>query len=169
MGKPIDDALIVAEAQMIETAAQKKQMEPLLNRQLKEVQRIDSSIIYYENKIAEAENEKKKELMKMNDLLELAGTSSHKLKNGYKVLPDNKHYIKIEDITLFLHWLKANKSPSEVIEFLEAAIGKTALKRFVNKEINKQRENGELTPSIAGIDFGEITYRRLTTKQGKKK
>ena len=145
-------------------------MKPHLDVQLGKVQKIDSSILYYENKIKEAEEEKQKSLMGMGDLLELAGTSNHKLKNGYEVRPDNKHYIKIQDVTLFMRWLKANKTPTEVILFLEDAIGKTALKRFVNKEINEQRMSGELSPAIAGIDFGEITYRRLTTeKKGKKK
>lgn len=148
---------------ILEVAVKEKQMKPILDNQLKIVKRIDGKITWFEDKIKELEIEKQHELRKMNDLLELALTGTHTLKDGYGVKPDNRRKITIKDVGLFMKWLKLNKTSTEVFDFFKDGIKIGSLKKFCDKEINLQRINGELSPTIDGIDFGEITYRRLTT------
>ena len=159
MKKPLDLALETLK----ENAAKKGEMKPYLDTQLKAVQKLDNKIAWFENKIKEIEEDKQKELRKMNDLLELAVTTSHTLDNGYYVKPDNKRKVEVIDIGKFMKWLKTHKTSTEVFDFFKDAMKISKLKSFCDKEANAQRMNGELKPSIDGIDFGEITYRRLTT------
>ena len=168
MKTAMDKAIEKVDKQLAEKAIAQNKAKPLLDRQLRAVEKADGLIKWYENKIKEAEEDKQKELMKMNDLLEMAEKSTHELKNGYKVKPDNKYYIQIKDVGAFMSWLKKNKTPDEVFEFFKDSIGKRALKKFCSKEINHQKECGIIEPVIDGIDFGDITYRRLTTTRRKK-
>jgi len=167
--KSIDESFKKVSKQMLNAAVENKKMKPILDKQLKEVEKIDNKIKWFENKIKEEEERKEKELRKMNDLLELAVKSTHKLSNGYTVKPDDKREFTVEDIGSFLKWLKANKSPIEVMEFLKTSMKKTALRSFCNEEANKQRIEGIIEPKIDGIILGQVTYRRLTTCISKEK
>lgn len=131
-------------------------MKPYLDKQLKKVQSCDLVIKKYE------EN-KKNELAKMGELLDLAVVSTHSLANGYTVKPANKMKMHVKDIGEFMKWLKNNKTPSVVFEFFKDAMKITALKKFCENEFNDQRVDGNLEPKIDGIEFGELTYTRLTT------
>lgn len=141
---------------ILKEEAQLKKTKPFLNKQLEKIQRIDW-------KISALKAEKEKELLEMDSLLDLAMVSTHKLKNGYKVRPGNRYKVEILDIGLFMKWLKTNKPPGEVFDFLKDAIKLTNLKDFCMREANIQRVNGELNPTIDGVEFGEMTYRKLST------
>ncbi len=159
----------IIEKEMLEDAINKKEMKPLLDKQLQVVQKIDNKIKWYENRIKDIEIEKQRELSKMGDLLELSMTQTHSLSNGFTVKPDHKRKLEVKNMGEFLKWLKKTKEPQAVIRFLIKAIGVTALKSFCNKEANEQRINGELEPKIDGIEFGVISYRRLTTVRKEQK
>jgi len=165
----LDDCLDQIESDMLDQAVQQKKMNPILDKQLWVVQKIDGKITWFENKLKELEEEKQLELRKMGDLLELAMKQTHELKNGYTVKPDNKRKLEVKNLGDFLKWLKINREPQDVFSFLEESIKKTSLTRFCNKEANNQRTNGELEPKIDGIKFGVVTYRRLTTENKKEK
>lgn len=148
---------------MNEEAAAKNKMKPILDKKLKEIQKIDNKIKWFEDKIKELESDKQFELNRMDDLLDLAMQSSHSLSNGYTVMPDNKAKVEVLDVAAFLKWLKQNREPQDVLDFFSDALKKANLKKFCDKEMNNQTEKGILEPKIDGIRFGEITYRRLTT------
>lgn len=168
--KPMDIAIEDVGQQILHKEAQQKKMRPLLDAQLNKVQKIDNFIIWHEEKIKGFEKEKQNELLNMSELLDTAMQATHSLSNGYIVKPDNKRKIEIEDIAKFMKWLKQNKPPLEVFQFFEGALKVSNLKKFCEKEFEVQRLNGEILPTIDGIEFGDITYRRLTTeiKKGKK-
>lgn len=127
-----------------------------LDEALKTIERMDI-------RIKESEEQKQKALNAYAELLDLAVVSSHTLKNGFTAKPDNRHKVFVKDKKAFMKWLKNNKSPDEVIDFICDSIGVTKLKRFCEKEFNDQRDKGNMVPEIDGIVFGDLTYRRLTT------
>jgi len=166
---PFDIACENVEEDMLKKAAETKRMAPYLNEQLKKVQKVDKSIEWYENKIGELNKQKQNELAKMDDLLDLAMVSSHSLKNGYTVKPANSMKIKVVSTQKFLGWLKKNRTPLDVLLFFEGALKLANLKRFCEKEYNEQRLKGNMEPKVDGIEYGDITYRRLTTGIKKEK
>lgn len=167
--KIMDKTLIEIEEIMIERASKLNKMKPFLDHKLKEIQKIDNKLNWYQEKIKEIEKEKQKELDKMNDLLETAMVDTHKLSNGFGVKPDNKRKVEITNISDFLKWLKQNKTSSEVLSFFDDAIKLTKLKSFCEKESNEQRLKGIIQPKIDGVEFGDITFLRLTTFTSKEK
>lgn len=168
--KPLDRALAEVEKNMLEDAAEKKKMEPYLTKQLYVLKRIDDRILYFENQLKELEIKKREELSKMSDLLELAGTSRFEVKPSkgnvriYRVKPDNRHKVEIENMFSFMYWLKENIEPQEVIRFFAKALKLTELKKFCNQQYNEQRSKGDMNPSIDGIKFGDLEYRKLKTE-----
>lgn len=167
--KPLDKFFKEYEKEELERDAKLNNMKPHLDKQLTHIQSIDNKIGWYEEKAKDLEADKQNALRKMDDLMEMAMVQRHELKNGYTVLPVNKRKVTIESIDKFMIWLKKNKEPQDVFNFLKDAIKLTRLKKFCDVEANQQRMNGILKPEIDGIDFGEVTYRRLTTKIKKEK
>ena len=164
MTKKLDNVFEQFDSIKKEKAEKNKKMKPYLDKQLSKVEIIDNKIIQAEKVIDLLEKERQAELLKMNDLLDLAMKDSHSLSNGYKVIPDNRRKVKIINIIDFMKWLKDNKSTKEVLEFFSEAMKVTKLKTFCEKEANHQRMEGILEPSVGGVEFGDITFRRLTTK-----
>lgn len=162
--KPLDLACDEVDKLMLKEAAQKKKMTPYLDEHLMKIQAIDRQLNWNEKKKTELEKSKKALLSKMNELLDLAMVQTHSLRNGYKVKPDHKRKIVVKDITKFMMWLKKNKPPSEVFSFFKDSIKVAKLKSFCEKEAIEQGLGGELIPIIDGVDFGDITYRKLTTE-----
>jgi len=165
----VKDAINYTVDFMEKDAAEKKKMKPYLDKQLWAIQKTDNKIKWFENKIKELEEEKQLQLKKMGEYLDLAMQSSHSLKNGFTVMPDNKRKVEVTNTADFLKWLKANRKPQEVMSFFEGALKLSNLKSFCNKEANLQTEKGTIEPKIDGVEFGEITYRRLTTCVKEKK
>lgn len=167
--KPLDIAVEKAEKILLERAVTQNKMKPLLDKQLGKAEVLDKKISYHQTKIKELEEEKQKELSKLSELLDLAVLGSHALPNGYTAMPDDRRKIVVNSIGDFMKWLKVNKSTDDVFEFFEGAMKLTKLKRFCEEEVNRQRLNGEISPSIDGVEIGKVTFRRLTTKyKGKK-
>lgn len=161
--KPLDKALEEVDKIMLEQAAQQQKMNPILDRKLKELYRLDDSIKYFEGRIKIIEKEKKQKLDEMQNLLDLAMKSSHSLKNGYTVKPKSNRKMKIEDPEKFLRWIKKHKTPNEVMEFLSSALKLTNVKKFCEKEFDNQKEQGEIYPSVDGIRYGKETFTQLQT------
>lgn len=161
--KNLDEAMAKCEKIMIEQAAERNRLKPYLDAQLRVIQKFDKKIEWFEHKIKEIEKEKEKEINKIQDLLELAGTVKHELDDGYQIKPDNRREIVIKDIKKFMLWLKQNKTSSEVLDFFESALKATAVKRFCEKEHDKQRLNGIMSPAIDGVIMGDMTFRQLKT------
>ena len=161
--KAADKTLEKIQKEMQERKDELEKMRPHLDRHLKNLQMLDEGITSLEEK-------KQKALLKMSEILDLAMVTTHSLTNGYTVKPSNKHKVEIVDIAKFLIWLKENKSPVEVMEFFKTGIKTTALKKFCEVEFNEQRIKGEMIPKIEGINFGNLTFRKLTTivRKGKK-
>lgn len=143
-----------------------KKWTPELNKQAHVIKRLDDTIEYHEKKIKLLEEQKKDELEKMQELFDSAVINSHTV-GDYKIYASLSRKMDIADVPAFLKWLKLNCTPDEVIEFFTDALKATNLKRFVERQADKQRLKGEMNPIIDGIDLGDITYRRLTTKKGK--
>ncbi len=160
--KPFDIACEDAEKFANERLAEQKRLAPFLNRNLFQIYNID-------NKIKELEKVKQEKLEKLGELMDLAMVNTHSLKNGFTVKPDNKRKVIVKDIAKFMAWLKVNKKPQEVFDFFKDAMKISALKSFCEKEANDQRIKGIMNPEIDGVEFGEITYRRLTTYMKKEK
>jgi hypothetical protein len=53
------------------------------------------------------------------------------------------------------------------LDFFVDSLKITKLKKFCEKEANLQRMRGEMEPKIAGVIFGEVSFRRLTTEKKK--
>lgn len=165
----IDKAYKDISEMMLKKAVAEEKMKPYLDKQLKEVEKIDNKIKWFEGKIKEEEAKKETEIKKMGELLDLAMKSSHALPNGFTVLPDDKREFKVIDAGKFLKWLKANVEPVEVMEFFKTSLKKTSMRSFCDKQANLQTEKGIMEPKIDGVQFGDITYRRLTTEKKKVK
>lgn len=157
------DSLKKVDAILKDQEKKKKEALPFLNSQAIAIRKIDDHITYYENKIKQLEESKQKELEKMNELFDAAVISYHIVGN-YKISSSLSRKMNIKDVPAFLLWLKKNCEPKEVLEFFTDAIKSTHLKRFVEKQADKQREKGIMNPTVDGIDLGDITYRRLTTQ-----
>jgi len=162
----IGDAL----RRLMENDLEAKKFKPYLDSAVKEVQKIDNKIKWFEDKIKEEETKKQIELKKVADLFELALVNSHQLTNGYKVMIDNKYNLEVHDVGAFLKWLKVKCEPQDVLEFFSTSIKKASLKTFCEKYINKGRIDGKFQSEIEidGIKINDLTFRRLTTKEGKK-
>ena len=158
----LDEAVKSKNKEFLEIQAEKDNMKPYLDKQLWHIHNLENKENFYKDL-------KQKSIDKMNDMMELGGASSHTLKNGFTIKPDNRFKIRIVDMAKFLQWLKNNKNPQEVMSFLEDAIKLGELKKFCCKEFNKQQLNGEILPKICGIEFGELTYRKLITVHEKEK
>lgn len=156
--------------QMVERAAEKEKQLPFLHKYALEISKIDSKIDYFESKKKDLEKEKQELLKKFFEFMEAAHIQKFSLPNNYTIKVDDTRETTIHDVGLFMKWLKENFQPHEVFDFFETALKKTSVKKFVNKAFNDKRIDGEIIPSIPGMEFGEITYRRLTTgfKKGKK-
>ena len=111
--KPMDAAIEEIDKQMLEKEAKEKKMKPLLDAQLRLIEKDDGLIRWHENKMKDVEQRKQAKLSKMRELLDLAMQSTHSLKNGYTVRPDNKRKVEVTDIGAFMAWLKKNKKPQE--------------------------------------------------------
>lgn len=159
MAKQFDNVL----AEMAALQSNKKAAMPALDKHLYEIELVDK-------KIRLLEKEKAEKLNKFNEMLETNALSSHSLPNGFYARPDDRFKIEIDNVELFLKWLKTNVKPLEVLAFFKTAIKKTELKRFCEHHYNMKRIEGVQDPKIDGITIGEKTYRRLTTeyKKGKK-
>lgn len=155
MGK-LDDAMGLIDDVLLKEAAENEKMNPLLDRQLKRIQLIDNKIKYFEEI-------KQKELRTMSDLLELAHTNTHVLKDGFKVMPDNRYNITITDIGAFMRWLKLNKNADDIFDFFKSSLKVAEIKKFCSQEFNIQQNNGEIKPTIDGISVGEMQFRKLKT------
>lgn len=136
---------------------------PFLNKQAYKIEKIDKTIKYYEDKIKALEKSKQDELEVMQELFDTAVTTCHRLPNGYTVAISFSRKMKIENVQEFLLWLKQNCTPKEVLDFFDGALKSTAIKKFVEKQCDKQRIDGEIDPKVSGIDIGDINFRRLTT------
>lgn len=154
--KPIDDFL----GEFDEAEKKKASFMPMINNEINKLE-------YLDKQINQLENQKKARLNNLSELFDSAMITSHTLQNGYHVGPDNRFKIELTDIGAFLKWLKENKEPVEVMKFLGEAIKLGNLKRFVEQEYNHQRENGEVEPSVEGVKFGKLTFRKLGTKYKK--
>ena len=137
--------------------------KPFLNSQALKIEKIDRQIKYYEDKIKSLEKSKQIELEVMQELFDTAVCSSHRLSNGYTVSISFSRKMKIENVQEFLLWMKQNCTPKEVLEFFEDSLKSTAIKKFVEKQCDLQRVKGEMEPKVAGVDIGDINFRRLTT------
>ncbi len=134
-----------------------------LDKQAILVRAIDRKIEGLEAQLKRLEQEKQKELSKMEEYMELGVVLTHTLPDGYTVSYDHKRKIKINSVSEFLRWLKAHCKTSEVLSFFDDAIKSAAIKKFVEKKCDEQRAEGILEPKVDGIEIGEITFRRLTT------
>lgn len=161
--------LDIAMEKVIRQMAASKEHQKILDNELRKVERIDKKIEWYKDKIAELEDQKQKELSRFGELLDLAMKSTHMLKNGYFIKPDDRRKVEVKDVPKFLKWLKENKEPQVVLEFFNDALKITNLKAFVDREANHQRVNGVVNPSVDGVDIGEITYRRFKTGYKKRR
>lgn len=167
--KPMDEAIKNVEEYLVEKEATLKKNKPILDGKLYEIKKVDDKIEWHKEKIKELEEEKSEKVKRMGDLMEIAMVGKHQLKNGFGIKPDNRYKLEIKDKPAFFKWLKSNREPSEVLEFLVDGIKKTALKNFCEKEINDQRVRGIMNPEIDGIEIQSRTFTRLTTYRGKKK
>lgn len=154
--KKLDIAMETVEKILLEEAANKNEMKPYLEKKLKEIR-------WVENKQAELSQKREDLLKEMTDLLELAGEISFQLTDGFRARYAHTREVKVEDFKAFMKWIKENKEPKDVMEFLENAVKSGAVKKFVEKEIENQKINGELEPNIDGVSAGAISFRRLTT------
>ncbi len=143
-----------------EIAEKERKDARYLEPKMRECEWIDKQIVNLEAK-------KQAKLSEIEDLLEVVGKPSHRLKNGYTVKRDDKLKVRIKSTKDFLLWLKNNREPAAVMAFFEGALKLTALKKFCEKEYNRQRDNGVMKPKIDGVEYGEVTYRRLTTEYKK--
>lgn len=159
----LKEAVDYIDALMKKEAAEKKEMEKFLIPQLRKIEKIDSLITWHEKKIKEQEVLKQVEIEKMRDLLDLAVMSSFSLKNGFTIMEDNRMNLEVTDVATFLKWLKQNCEPQEVLDFFANSLKKASLKRFCEKQFNKQREAGSMEPKIDGVNFGEQTFSGMTT------
>ena len=73
---------------------------------------------------------------KANDLLDLAMTKRHTLRNGFTVSQRAYHEVQITDKKAFFNWLKANCDTDEIINLLSPPCTKKDLKTFVDTKIN---------------------------------
>lgn len=154
---------------LIEQAAEKEKALPFLFKYAVEIKKIDSKIEWHEQKKKELEKEKQENLERFFEFMEIAKIQKYALKDGYTIKVDDTRETTIHDIGAFMSWLKNNFKADEVFEFFKDALKKTSVKKFVNKAYNDKRIEGEIYPEIPGMEFGKITYRRLTTKtKGKK-
>lgn len=136
---------------------------PYLDRQARIIMALDKRLNNLEVFKKNIEEEKQKELEKMQDLMEAVPTIIHSLPNGYTVAYDHKRKMEVDNMASFLRWLKTNCEPHEVLSFFQDAIKSANLKKFVEKKCDEQRQAGVMEPKIDGIDIKEITFRRLTT------
>lgn len=145
--------------------------KPYLDKDLKEIEKIDNKIEWFQSKITDLEKEKQNKLANLAETFDTAMVTRHSLKNGYTALIDNRYEIKIDDTAAFLKWLKANCTPDEVLEFFTSSLKITSLKKFCSVQINKRVMQGmfESEIQIDGITIKDMQYRRLTTKKGKQK
>lgn len=163
--KPLDKAY----EKVLEMEIEAGKFKPILDVHAKNVEQIDNKIAWFEGKIKELEEEKQKKLREVSEIFDTVMISKHKLSNGYTIKPDNRYDLVIDNVGEFLKWMKLNCEPQDVLGFFSTSIKVASLKSFCNKEINKQRLNGEILPSIDGITINDVNFRRLTTTKGKKK
>jgi hypothetical protein len=134
-----------------------------LDKQAIIVRSVDKKIEALEKQLKRLEEEKQRELTKMEEYMELGVVLTHTLPDGFTVTYDHKRKMEIRNVGEFLRWLKAHCKTSEVLTFFDGAIKATAIKKFVEKKCDEQRAEGILEPKVDGVDIKEITFRRLTT------
>lgn len=145
------------EEKFLMEAAEQNKLKPYLDKKAWEIFKVDQRIKYLEE-------DKNKLLNEMRDLLEMGTESTHTLNNGFKIMPDNRYRITVKDFSTFMKWLKESNSPKVIMDFLEDGLKVATIKRFCEREVNKQRVAGEMEPKIPGIILGEKTYTKLKTE-----
>ena len=142
-----------------------------LDADLKEIQKVDNKIEWFKEKTKELEKDKQVLLNRLSETFDLAMVHSHSLPNGFAAKVDNKFKCEINDSGKFLKWLKVNCEPHEVLEFFQDSLKVTKVKDFCSKQINKMKINGYMEHEIKidGIEFSDLTFRRLTTIKPKGK
>lgn len=161
--KPLDAACDAVTKLLIEKDKTKDMAKPFLDKKTSEIEDLDEKIAWFEDKISDIEAKKFKLLDEIQDLFDTAGVTKHSLKNGYTIKPDHRRKVNIKDIAGFLKWLKTNMEPQEILDFFKNSLKVTSIKRFCEMQYIEQREKGNINPSIDGIDFGELTFSKLTT------
>ena len=167
--KPFDVLVKKIHKEILEANKTLEGAKPYLDTAAKKIQKVDNKIEWFEKQIKELEKEKQEKLGEFQELLDAAGTFGHTLYNGYTIRPDNRYKAEILDKQAFFAWLKKNRTPDEVLDFLGRAISATKLKNFVGAECDRQKERGIMEPQVDGVKIFDINYRRLTTEVKKVK